>query len=172
MNSIIPPLNTILAKEKFGLIKCSSELVHDSKKKQLQVLMGNIDDALNGSILDLIQLMIKNKYELNFFRSDYGPEIMDLAERELIDIFILVINNIQYQAFNEVEDRMESSLILINQIKTTYRKPVIALCGWKKNAFLIDWAKLSADFFFFMPFEIAVFKEAIEKCLDMLPGFD
>ena len=168
MNSIILPLNTILTKEKFGLIKCSSELVHDSKKKQLRVLMGNFDDALNGSILDLIQLMIKNKYELNFFRSDYGPEIMDLAERELIDIFILVINNIDHWAFNALEDRLEASLKLITQIKAIYEKPVIALCGWRKDTSVIDRAKQYADFFFLMPFEFDVLKDAIEKCLDKI----
>ena len=147
-------------------------MIHKPRRQKFRVLIGNFDDPVNECIFDAIEVVNKNKYYRQFIVSNDGPEILELADKKSIDLFILVINNIRHRGINALEDRMENSLILINQIKIAYRRPVIALCGWKKDAFLIDWAKLSADFFFLMPFEIAVFKEAIEKCFDMLPGFD
>jgi len=131
------------------------------KRQQVRVLMGNFDDALNESLFEYIELIFKNNYYLKFFISNDRQEILEIADKESVDIFILVINNIGN--FNVVEDRLENNLQLITQIKMIYGKPVIALCGWWDNDdSIIERAKISADFFFFMPFEFEVFKDAIE----------
>lgn len=140
------------------------------KPQEVRVLMGNFDDEISEFVSDLIKLVIKNKYDLKFLTSNCRSEILELSDRETIDIFILVINNIG--SVNVVEDRLENSLQLIKQIKTKHGKPVIALCGWKKDVSIIDRAKLSADFFFLMPFTTDAFIDAIEKCLAMLPRID
>ena len=142
------------------------------KKQQIRVLIGNFDDLLNEGIFEYIETIFKNKYDLKFIASNDYAEISELADKESVDIFILVINNLGPWSCNIVEERMENSLQLIHQIKTIYKKPVIALCGWRKDASVIERAKISADFFFFMPFEWDVFKDAIEKCFEMLPGFE
>ena len=112
----------------------------EPRRQQVRVLMGNFDDLVNECISDAIEVVIKNKYDLKLIVSNDGQEILELTDKKPADLFILVINNIHHEGLNALEDRMENSLILINQIKTTYKKPVIALCGWRKNAFLIDWA--------------------------------
>ncbi|RLC14087.1 MAG: hypothetical protein DRH93_21160 [Deltaproteobacteria bacterium] len=60
---------------------------------------------------------------------------------------------------------------LINQIKMTYEKPVITLCGWDHNESVIARTKLISNFFL-LPYKFEAIMEAFKKCLDKLPGFD
>lgn len=142
------------------------------KKQQIKVLMSSGDDDLDGSVFEFLELTFKNKYDLKFIASDNGPKILELADKKSIDIFILVINNIHLWGLNTLEDRLENNLQLITQIKTKYGKPVIALLGWREDSSVIERAKIFADFFFFIPFEFDLFKDAIEKCFEMLPRFE
>lgn len=168
---LIPSRTSSLVRKKSGLIKRGLELIYELKNQQVRVLIGNFDDAMNDIFSELIKGVIKNKYDLKVLLSFYGEEILELADNESVDIFILIMNNIRFRPVYTVQERMENSLQLITQIKTTYGKPVIVLSGWTKDSSLIARAKLAADFFFPLPFELDAFREAIEKCFDMLPRF-
>jgi len=168
----IPSRNRSLAKKKSGLIKRGLELIHKLKKQQVRILIGNFDDPLTDLFHELIKEFIKNKYDLKVESSFYGEEILEFAENGTVDLFVLILNNIQFRTFYPPQERMEKSLQLIKQIKRIYGRPVIVLSGLEENnSSLIARAKLDADFFFPLPFAPVAFMDAIEKCFDMLPGF-
>ena len=133
---LIPSTNRNLTRKKSGLAKRGLELIHELKKQQVRVLIGNFDDVLNDVFSEVIKQVTKDKYDLKLWSSFYGEEILELADKESVDIFILILNNIIYQ------ERFEHVLQLITQIKMTSGKPMIALSGLKEDSFLIARAKL------------------------------
>ena len=139
-------------------------------KEQVQVLIGNFDDPLNGLLAEFIKEVIKDKYDLKLRVAFYGEDIVKLANKESIDIFILVLNNIAFLPVHPVQKRLEISLQFITHIKMTYGRPVIALSGWLEDSSLVARTKLVVDFFFPLPFKVDAFKEAIEKCLNIQPA--
>jgi hypothetical protein len=172
---LIPSINRSLARKKSGLVKRGLELIHELNKQQVRVQIGNtFEVSFTGIFYDLIKEVIKDKYDLVLRTSSYGQELLELAENGAIDIFILIMNNMRFSSVNsiDIEDRMVNSLQLITKIKTTYGRPVIALSGWTEDSPLIARAKLAADFYLPMPFEIDAFTEAFEKCLEMLDTSD
>lgn len=170
---LIPSINRSLARKKSGLAKRGLELIHELKKQQVRVQIGNAFEVVFTELFsDLIKEVIKDKYNLKLGSSSYGQELLELAENGTIDIFILLMNNIRFSGVDSVGDRLVNSLQLITQIKMTYGRPVIALSAWKEDSSLIARAKLAADFYLQMPCKIDAFMDAFEKCLEMLPRFD
>ena len=168
----IPPINRSLARKRSDLVKRGLKLIQE-QKKQVRVQIGDgIEPMFIDIFSDVIKEVIKDKYDLKLGSSSYGEEIMELAENDAIDIFILIMNNIRFSDVNSVGDRLVNSLQLITQIKTTYGRPVIALSGLSENSSLVARAKLAADFYFQLPVKVDAFTEAFEKCLEMLPSFD
>jgi len=167
---LIPSINRNLTRKKSGLAKRGLELIHELKKQQVRVLIGNFDDVLNDVFSEIIKKVIKDKYDLKLWSSFYGEEILKLADKESVDIFILTLNNIRFRPV--YQERFEHVLQLITQIKMTYGRPMIALSGLKEDSFLIARAKLVADFYLQLPVKLDVFREAFENCLEMLPIFD
>ncbi len=168
---LIPSINRSLARKKSGLPN-GLELIHELKKPQVRVLIGNFEESMNDIFSEVIKEVIKNKYDLKVRLSFYGEEILELAENGAIDIFILIMNNIWFSGVDSVENRLVNSLQLITQIKMTCGRPVIALSTWKEDHSLVARAKLAADFYLQMPFNMDAFIETFKKCLEMLPGFD
>ena len=135
-------------------------------KRQVNILIGNLDDGLTDLLSELIRDVIKDKYDLKVRSSAYGEELLKLAENRTVDIFILVLNNIKFIDNLSYTMAMASVMNLITFFKKTYEKPVIALSDWITDSPFVMMAKLSADFFFPLPFEHDSFKEAIQKCLE------
>ena len=133
----------------------------------MKILIGNLDDLFTEILSEIIRDAIKRKHDVTVISSSYSDELQQIAEENEIDIFILVLNNIIYHSKLSFQKRMENSLHLINHFKMTYKKPVIALSGWNEDSSYITRAKLSADFFFPIPFETDAFGKAIRKCLDL-----
>jgi hypothetical protein len=144
--------------------------IEELKKEQVQVLVGNFNDPLNDLLTEIIKEVIKDKYDLKLRVAFYGEDIVKLANRESIDIFILILNNIRFRPVYPVQERLETSSQLITQIKMTHGRPVIVLSGRLEDSWLVARTKRAVDFFFLLPFEANAFKEAIEKCLNMRPA--
>ncbi|MBI4245048.1 MAG: hypothetical protein HY606_13235 [Planctomycetes bacterium] len=161
-----------MAIKRSALAKRGLEFIDEVKKRQVEVLIGNDEPLLTDAFSEFIKKVIKDKYDLKVRSAFYGEDLLELAENSAVDIFILVLNNIMFRPDYPLQERLENSLQLITQIKTTYGRPVISLSGLIEDSSLIARAKLSADFFFPLPFEPDAFMEAIEKCLDMLTEFD
>ena len=82
----IPSINRSLARKNSGLVKRGLELVHELKKQQVRVLIGNFDGWLTDLVSKLIKKVIKDKYDLEVGSSVYGEELLELAEKEAVDI--------------------------------------------------------------------------------------
>ncbi len=167
-SELIPSQTDSLDGKKSGLNKRGLKLIHGSKKQQVKVIIGCSDeDGISEYLSDLANEASDNKYDLRFFISYYSDEILELADREAIDIFILILNNIDCFDYS-IRERMENSLELITQIKSTYERPVIALSGWTEDFSQIERVEMIADFFFPLPFEPQDFVEALEESFEML----
>jgi len=120
------------------------------------------------SISEVINEVIKEKCNLKVLSSFYGEEILEIADKEYVDIFIIILNNIRFSEVFTIKERIENSVRLITKIKKKYSKPLIAISGWKEDPFLIEKVKTTADFFFTIPFELDAFMKAVEKCMEMI----
>jgi hypothetical protein len=143
------------------------KLIHGSKNRQVRVIIGNCDDDISEYLCELVKEASKNKNDLRFFISDDSEEILELADNEAIDIFILIMNNISCYDYH-IRQRMENSIKLIFHLKSKYGRPVIALSGWTDDFSLIERVEEITDFFLPLPFEPSDFMEAVEESFDML----
>jgi len=133
----------------------------DLRKRQLQVVIGTNENALLDLFTALLKKVIQDKYDLMINSFFYGEELLKFADNKSVDIYILVINNIQFRHFYPPQDRIEKSFHLVTQIRAKYKNPIIALAG----SSVISKNKISAvDFFFHLPFKEKDFIKAIDKC--------
>lgn len=157
-----------LAIKRSGLVKRGLELIHELKKRQVQVIIGDHQDNLFKDIFtDIINDVIGDKYDLKIKCSSYADELLQLAENGVSDIFILILNNMYFRHMNfSVLERVENSFQIITQISAKYGRPVIALAGWPHDSSVATRAKLAgANFYFPLPCKVEGIMEAIEKCL-------
>lgn len=150
-------------------VRGGSNPAANGKKQELRIQIGNCIDPINAVLIRLIQKTAKDDYSLKIHSSCQGEELIQLAEDGEIDIFILIINNIQFRHEDRIQDRLEKSVQLIARIKEISGKPLMALSGCENDPSLISRAGLAADFYFPLPFEPAFFTEAFEKCIRMIP---
>jgi CheY-like chemotaxis protein len=171
---LAPSINRSLALKKSGLVKRGIELINDLKKQQVRVLMCDDQKDFTDFFSTLINEATGNKYDLKIKSSPYADELLEFTENGTFDIFILILNNIIFPSGNFPDENcIKKALQFVTHLRETYQRPIIALAGWPDDPSLTEKAKLSgADFFFPLPFEPDAFMEAIEKCFDMLPGFD
>ena len=148
--------------------------------QQAKVLIGSGCETMIESYSDLLNYFLKNKYELKIFSAVSKSGVLELASNESIDIFILFWHNMAY-GFTTIfknpyykDNHIDDSLQLIDYIKTKYKRPVIVLSALssQKDYALNNRASLYADFFFQMPSDFEIIVEAMEKCFNMIPGFD
>ena len=127
-----------------------------------------MDDAINDVLSEWITLVVKDKYDLKIRSSFWNEEILELAENNTIDIFILILNNIRVFRSNYSKDFLDDSLELIAKIKTTYGSPVIALYGWPDDPLYLEKVKqVGANFCFKIPCKMVDFEKAVRMCLPM-----
>ena len=164
-----------LATRRSGLVKRGLQLIPELKRPQLRVLVCDDQDTFVEFFSACINEVIRGKYDLKVMWTLYADELLELAHSQQFDIFILILNNVCFRPLNlSVRGRVENVWQLVTHLRTMYRRPVIALSGQPdKSPFSEENAKLAgASFFFPLPFKVEDFKEAIEKCLDTLSGFD
>jgi hypothetical protein len=155
------------AEKKSGLNKRGLKLIHGYKNRQVRVIIGNRYDDTTEYLCELVKEASINKNNLRFLISDDSEEILELADSEAIDIFILIMNNISCYDYH-IRQRMENSIKLIYHLKSKYGRPVIALSDWTEDLSQIERVESIADFFLPIPFEQSDFIEAIEGSFDML----
>jgi hypothetical protein len=146
------------------------KLVPELKKRQLEVVIGNSEDVITEYIAECVKRVIEDKYDLKVRSFFCGEDLLEQAKNSAADIFIIVINNITFRSVYPPQEHLQYSIQLITQIKTIYHVPIIALSGLSDPSLVMRSKIAGADFFFPMPFKPDTFMEAIEKCLDMLPG--
>ena len=167
-SELILSKNRSMAIKSSGLVKRGLELIDRGKKRRVEVLIGDSrSEGIGDLISDFIKEKTKDKYDLKISFSHIGEEILRLAQNGEVDIFILLLNNINAGLIPTARARFEKSLQLSNKIKSTYGKPVIALSGFHGDPYATK-AKQATDFFFPQPAKLDDLMEAFEKCLSML----
>ena len=140
---------------------------HEFNNQQVRILIGNLDNNITAFLSTCIRDAIKDKYDLELKSTAHVDELLELAKGKSFDLSILVLNNIIFPSDNlPVEKRIERSLEVIAHLKTTYRKPIIAITGWPDDPSFDERAKhAGASFFFKLPFNPEDFQEAVSQLL-------
>ncbi len=130
------------------------------------VLIGDSEKILIDFISELLTDVLGEK--LSIISDWKADNIMDLAKKIHVDLFILVLNNIFWHLSDDhpSETRVNKMIELTAELKQLYHKPIIALAGWpSEEKFKIDVINAGADYFFGLPFKIEPFRAAIDDCL-------
>ena len=111
-----------------------------------------------------------HQYDLAITETPYAAKLLDLAQREAADLFVLLLNNMFYSDISHLmeKNRVECGLAVIAQLNQTYHKPVIAMTGWppSEDTWTEDNTRQAgASFLFFLPLEGEFFRNAVKQCL-------
>jgi len=116
-----------------------------------------------------------DRYDFEFVTAFKAGEILELSQTYEFDMFFLFLNNIPFHLDNNpfhmenlstFGNRLNRALQLVNHLKTTYRKPVIAVSGIA-DLEEEEVKRAGVDFYFLMPATEDLF-EAMIICLDRL----
>jgi len=118
------------------------------EKRDLSLLIGAwVDDALAIALQEYLNLDLSDRYNLSFKISENAKEILDFSRDNNVDIYILVLNNID-SLEGDIMDRQKNALNLCSEIQLKYAKPIIALSGFHEETF-VKKAQLVSNFFLF-----------------------
>jgi hypothetical protein len=137
------------------------------KEKKIRILMCVNDHNITESLVATIKAGIGHKYNLQIEEIPYADKLLEHAQNESIDVFILVFNNMLIPgAICPPEIRLKKALNVLSYIKEKFKKPVIAMAGWPGDPVFEEEAKSAgANYFFRLPFAVRVFQEAVGQCI-------
>lgn len=156
----------------------------EKNRRQLRVVIGNIDPPLSKLIKALLESILPEGVELIMESTFFGEDLLCLAEQEKADLFVFVFNNIGFKnsdiqlpnskvriqgtASSGTDQKLQSTLRLISHIKETFNAPIVVFSGCDgKNPPLTKHIKDIADIFLPLPFDIKSFKQQI---IELLPA--
>ena len=138
-------------------------------RPQKRVLMSINEPDITKLLIFMFEKWFGQQYDLSIAETPYAGQLLTLAQREPIDLFVLLLNNMFYSDIADLEEknRVQSGLAVIAQLKQTYQKPVITMTGWPPSE--DTWTQentkqAGADFLFFLPLEGELFRNAVNKC--------
>jgi hypothetical protein len=153
---------------KADLIKRGLDLACSLEIRPLKVLVHG-DKLLNQSIAEYLKMIYQGRYNITCFIMDLSlaSEIVNLAETQTIDVFILILNNIIFKSEERSsENHIENILNFLTLMHKNYGKPIIGLFGWPDDPSFKKKAKdAGADVVLRMPFKLEDFNKAFESCL-------
>jgi len=131
----------------------------------LKLLIGTDLEIIINFITEITELDEIGDGELKVFHAWHDYEIVETADNNDIDIFILQLNNILYHGdYTSTGDFRTQALEFIAYIKKKYNKPIIAFTVFDELA--EKSIKAGATAFLKMPFTIKEYQSAMEKCLN------
>ena len=140
------------------------------KKIQKRILIGNSVETITKVFSRSIESKFGDKYQIEIVTEETDSEILRLAQLNVFDVFILILNNIMVASRNlPAEERVQrNALQLVTYLMKRYKKPVIALYGWPDDSSYPEKViSAGARFVFKLPVDIKEFQKAVEKCLDI-----
>src|SRR4030042_6795793 len=88
--------NRSLAIKRSGLVKRGLELLHEPKKRQVRVVIGDGNQQFITLYSGMIETLLEDRYDLKVRSSFYCEELLEIAENGSVDIFIFTLNNIYF----------------------------------------------------------------------------
>jgi CheY-like chemotaxis protein len=116
----------------------------------------------------MLEIEFANKYDLSIAETPYVSKLLAQAQREAVDLFILLLNNMRLSdlPFPDNKKRWgEAMLEVLAHLRQTYHKPVIAMTGlpmWKEE----EIKRAGAGFLFLLPFEREPLVNALKQCFE------
>lgn len=128
------------------------------------VALGGHHDGLTELFTVLTQHTIGDEYRLKLVEADFADELLDVAQRNAIDLFIILLNpTLRYSTASAPEHRL-GDIEILNHLKSTYKKPLVVVhngyAGYAGEAI----RQAGADAVFGMPFDCREFKDALTSC--------
>lgn len=94
------------------------------------------------------------QYEFQVCEISHASKFLEYAEREQVDLFLIILNNIVADAhdiFPASSKRGFWMAEIVTYLKQKYHKPVIALCGWPDDEIETEVRGAGADYFDLLP---------------------
>lgn len=92
--------------------------------------------------------------------------VFEAANREDLDLIVLLLNNISYPS-QEPERMVEEAVSLVRKMANSFRTPVIGMYGWPKSPDLAPRiVEAGAAAAFQIPCALSDLEGAISNCLD------
>ena len=138
-------------------------------KKLKRILFGDTEEIKIKFFNECIEREFSDQYKFEFKSEKTDSGILRLAESNVFDIYVLVLNNIMFESGNApAEERLwKKALWLVTHLVKTYKKPVIAFYGWPDDpSYSEKVIEAGASVVFQLPTDIPVFLKAVEKCLN------
>jgi hypothetical protein len=132
------------------------------------VLIANHEPALTGLIHEVLERQFAGRRAVRTTICQTVEETRDLAACQNFDLFILVVNNVILEADDppDFRQRIGAVIDLIGHLKNRHGRPVAALSGFQECGFLHRLEAAGADIALFLPFELGVFGELVDVCLE------
>ena len=132
-------------------------------KRQLNIIIGNLDDDINDFISKTIEIVAVKNYRLNIKSFFDIEDIEDYAERYPIDLFVIVINNVNFYENLSANNTIEKALQFLRKLKNTHNRPIIALYAWPDDPLFPERTKqVGANFCLEMPCKSKDLQEAVQ----------
>ena len=142
------------------------------KKRQIRVLIGNIEPNFDHMLSAIIRRRLGTKYEISFMSVGTGDRLLRLAEEHPFDIFILIPNNILFRRKGlNIKDRDRKVLEIIAHLAPAHGKPMMAISAfWTKDTSFAKKARLAGmNSYLDIPFKPKEFLEPLSRLLEIEP---
>jgi hypothetical protein len=133
--------------------------------QQVTVLLGIVEDAIEGIVTEFIQNTIPGHTVLTVRSARTLPDIQQATIEGKFDLAVLLLNNIITVG---KDDRPLASALACVRHLASLGVPVISICGWSDTPNVADLAFAAGSRFRFpMPFDSEAFQAAVRQCLGL-----
>lgn len=137
-----------------------------SRKQTIRIQFGDeIDSDIVGILTEVIKDEFENEYNLKINSSNNYQELFQNANSGEVDILIINLSRMNFDAVDYKENHIEQDLKHIANLKIFGWQSIIVLSGYNLDKSEIDVLQDSANFYFGLPVELDRFKIAFGKCL-------
>lgn len=141
----------------------------------LDLFVGNFDEAFIDLCSSVVKKVVAGKYRVRVHSNHMGEIIIDYAENVGIDLYMILVNNLNYQGYPDgicpLETRLVKTGHLIREIKTRFGTPVIAFLSKShqiKHRDLTGDIMAYSDFYLPVPCKLETIMDAIRSCVRLL----
>lgn len=133
-----------------------------------RVLMCINEPGITEVLTLTLEKEFAHKYDLSIAETRYIDKLLAHAQKEAIDLFILLLNNMVYSDVKlcPAKRGADFRLDVIAQLRRSYQKPVIALTGLPLRYTEQNTKEAGASFLFVLPVEGRPLMDAVKQCFE------
>ncbi len=138
----------------------------------LDLFVGNFDEYFVDLCSSVVKKVVSGKYRVRVHSNHMGEVIMEYAENVGIDLYMILVNNINYQGYPDgicpLKTRLVKTGHLIKELKIRFGTPIIAFLVesyQEKYHDLVSNVIAYSDFYLPNPCKLKTIEDAIRSCL-------